>query len=217
MKLSAVIFDLNGTILDDEEEYGKAFAEVLKSLGVEVEPNFPHTRGIGVKENWPIFRAKYKFVSEKTDEQLALETQEAYLKQITNIAVRPGFDEFLETLKDNNIHVALATSNTWEVTDKILDIIGLTGEFEVVTTSEEVIHNKPDPDIFTVTADKLGIDREDCLVIEDSGSGVTAGREAGMRVVAIVDEENLTPEIEKADKVVEGFTDIKLKEIELLF
>ncbi len=217
MKLSAVIFDLNGTILDDEDEYGRAFAEVLKSLGVEVESNFPHTRGIGVKENWPIFRVKYKFQSEKTDDQLALETQEAYLKQITNISVRPGFDELLDTLKQNNIHVALATSNTWETTDKILDIIGLTGEFEVVTTREEVILNKPDPQIFTVTADKLGVDREDCLVIEDAGAGVTAAREAGMRVVALVDEEKITPEIEKADKVVESFSDIKFKEIELLF
>ena len=217
MKFSAAIFDLNGTILDDENEYEIAFTEVLKNLGVDVDPNFQHTRGIGVKENWPIFRAKYKFKSDKTDEQLALETQEAYLKQITNISVRPGFDEFLEILKDNNIHVALATSNTWEVTDKILDIIGLTGEFEVITTSEEVLHNKPDPDIFTVTADKLGIDREDCLVMEDSGSGVTAAREAGMRVIAISDEENVSSEIEKADKVVESFSDIKFKEIELLF
>lgn len=217
MKLSAVIFDLNGTILDDEDEYGRAFAEVLKGLGVEVEPNFPHTRGIGVKQNWPIFRAKYKFVSEKTDEQLVLETQEAYLKQITNISVRPGFDDLLDTLKENNIHVALATSNTWEVTDKILDIIGLTGEFEVITTSEEVILNKPDPQIFTVTADKLGVEFEDCLVIEDSGAGVTAAREAGMKVVAIVDEEKIIPELEKADKVVESFPDIKFKEIELLF
>ncbi len=217
MKLSAVIFDLNGTILDDEDEYGRAFAEVLKTVGVEVESNFPHTRGIGVKENWPIFRAKYKFNSDKTDEQLALETQEAYLRQISNISVRPGFDDLLETLKENNIHVALATSNTWEVTDKILDIIGLTGEFEIVTTSEEVVLNKPDPEIFTVTADKLGVEREDCLVIEDAGAGVTAARQAGMKVVAIVDEEKITPELEKADKIVESFSDIKFKEIELLF
>jgi beta-phosphoglucomutase len=215
MKLSAVIFDLNGTILDDEDEYGKAFAEVLKSLGVEVAPDFPHTRGIGVKANWPIFQAKYKFKTSKTFEQLALETQEAYLKQISNISVRPGFDELLETLKENGIHVALATSNTWEVADKILDIIGITGEFEVITTSEEVLHNKPDPDIFTVTADKVGVDREDCLVIEDSGAGITAARRAGMKVIAISDGE-ITPEIEKADKVVEGFSEIKLREIELL-
>lgn len=215
MILSAVIFDLDGTVLEDEDEYGKAFNKVLKSLSIDSESRYPQERGIGVKDNWLKFIDKYNIKTDKTPEILTKETQDAYLSEIGEITVRSGFDDFVEKLKDSGIKIALATSNTWEQTDRILDILNLQDVFEVVTTGDEVLYNKPDPEIFTVTADKLGAERHECLVIEDSSAGIEAARRAGMRVVAISSEDDAR-DLQKADRVVEGFTEITAQVVDQL-
>lgn len=215
MKISAVIFDLNGTVLEDEDEYGKAFNKVLKSLGLDLKTDIPHEKGIGVKENWLKFIEKYKIQTDRTPEMLVRETQENYLNEIDTVSVREDFADFVEKLRDGGIQIALATSNTWEQTDKILDIVGLQEVFDIVTTGDEVVFNKPDPDIFTVTADKLGADREECLVIEDSPAGIGAARRAGMKVVGIASEGNFE-ELSKADLIVEGFSEITPQAIDQL-
>ena len=214
MKISAVIFDLDGTILEDEDEYGRAFNKVLKSLGVETETLLPQTKGIAVKENWPLLIKKYDIKTNKSPEELAHETQEAYLQEINEITIRPGFTEFLENLKDRGIQVAIATSNNREVAEKILGKVGLQGVFETVTTVEEVAFSKPDPSLFTVTADKLGVEKEECLVIEDASSGIEAAQLAGMKVIAICDKVEDEKILASADLIVDGFIDITPKVIE---
>jgi HAD superfamily hydrolase (TIGR01509 family) len=216
MKISAVIFDLNGTILEDEDEYGRAFNKVLKSLGVETSAEPPQIKGIGVKENWPHLIKRYGIKTGKSLEQLALETQEAYLTEINNVTVRAGFDEFVENLKDGGIQIALATSNTWEIAEKVLNKVGLGGIFDAVTTVEEVAYGKPDPGLFTLTADKLGAEREKCLVIEDSASGISAAQLAGMKVVAISGREEDEEILANADLIVDNFSEITPKAIEEL-
>lgn len=215
MKISAVIFDLNGTILEDEDEYGKAFNKVLKNLGVDSKAEYPHERGIGVKENWKKLLEKYNIHTDKNPDMLTKETQDAYLEEIGSLNLRAGFDDFIEKLKESGIQIALATSNTWEQTDKILDIIDLQDVFDVVTTGDEVIYNKPDPYVFTVTADKLGVERSDCLVLEDSPAGIEAAKRAGMKVIAIASDDGLD-KISKADLIVESFSEITPQVIDQL-
>ena len=108
----------------------------------------------------------------------------------------------------------MGTSNTWEVTAHILQLVGLADFFDAITTSEEVIHNKPDPDIFLLSADKLGAERYECLVIEDALAGVEAAHRAGMKAIAIVEDESRSRELIKADLIVRGFLDITPKVID---
>jgi len=216
MTISAVIFDLNGTVLDDEDEYGKAFNIVLKSLGIDSKTEYPQEKGIGVKENWKRFIEKYQIKTDKPLEVLAQETQDLYLKEITEVTVRPGFDDFVDGLKDSGIKIALATSNTWEQTNKILDTMGLQDIFDVITTVDEVLYSKPDPDIFTLTADKLGLERYECLVIEDAPSGIEAAERAGMKVVAISSSDDDTKNLAKANLIVESFSEITPQAIDQL-
>ena len=215
MKISAVIFDLNGTILEDEDEYGKAFNRVLKKLGVDSKTDYPHEKGIGVRENWLKLLEKYKIKTDKTPEMLTKETQEAYLEEIDGVTVRSGFEDFIEKLKNSGTQIGLATSNTWEQTDKILDTVDLQNVFDAVTTCDEVIYNKPDPSLFTITADKLGAERYECLVIEDSASGIEAARRAGMKVIAISSEDD-PKAVSRADLIVEGFSEITAQVIDQL-
>jgi HAD superfamily hydrolase (TIGR01509 family) len=211
MIITAVIFDLNGTILDDEDEYGNAFNKVLGKLGVDSKTEYPHTSGIGVKENWKNFINKFDIKTKKTIEQLSKETQDAYLEQLYRLEARPGFFDFVEDLKSSGLKVGLATSNNWETMDKILNAIGADDVFDSITTTEEVKFNKPDPDIFITAADKMDVERKECLVIEDSPAGVIAAHEAGMKVIAIARNEEYADKLRGADLVIEVYSEITPK------
>ncbi len=213
MTISAVIFDLDGTVLDNEDEYGRAFRKVLASLGKRVDKKYPHTQGIGVKENWPVLLAKYSIKTKKTIEELTRATQDAYLAQLTFVNYVRGFENFVDKLKDSGIKVALATSNTWWIVDEVSENLNLDEIFSVITTAEEAVFNKPDPEIFVLTADKLGFEPEKCLVIEDSVAGIEAAKRAGMKVIGIARDSKHANDLKEADFVVTDYTQISPQKI----
>jgi HAD superfamily hydrolase (TIGR01509 family) len=212
----AVIFDLNGTVLADERQYALAFLEVLAMLGKKVETKFPQTRGIGVKENWPGLIHKYKINTKKTNDELARMTQDAYLKRLDKVKLKKGLVNFIRELQDRDILIALATSNNYSVVEKIFDKLGIEDLFTVVTTAEDVSFNKPSPEIFTVTADKLGVEPEDCIVIEDAESGVAAAHAASMKVVAILPGKKLPKKLSEADLIIKSFNEISIGDLAVL-
>lgn len=208
MKIFAIIFDLDGTVLSDEDEYGEAFARVLRKLGVDVKSSYPHTGGIGVEENWLLFIKKYKIKTTKSIEELAQDTQNEYYKLIPRITIKKGFEDFVNEIRELGIKTALATSNSWPAVKKLFERFGISDYFDCVITAEEVVRKKPDPEIFLLSAEKLGVASESCLVIEDSAAGVEAARAAGMKVVAIAHNETHAETLKKANLVIEDFDDL---------
>lgn len=210
MKISAVIFDLDGTLIDSEPQWSEAFVKVLKQLGKTVAETSPQTQGLSNKSNWNILLSKYNIKTTKSLDELEHLTLLEYSKLIENITLRESGIELIESLKKSAIKVALATSTEWWIVEKIFNQFEMEGLFDSVTTGEEVLNKKPAPDSFLVAADKLGIPEDECLVIEDSLSGVQAAKEAKMKVIAI-DETGEKSELEVANVVVEGFSDITPK------
>jgi len=208
VKVSAVIFDLDGTVLDNEDEYGAAFRTILRLLGKKVDKKYPHIGGIGVKENWPRLLAKYKIKTKKTFEELTLETQNEYLKRIGEVTLKKGFEDFVADLKNSGISCALATSNAWWIVDAISEIHPLSHFFDTITTGEEVDFKKPDPDLFLLTAQKLGMESSECLVIEDSNAGIEAAHRAGMKASGIYRDRNHAEELKEADLLIRNFYEI---------
>lgn len=206
MRIPAVIFDLDGTVLDDEEVYGAAFTKVLEGLGVKVKEPRPHKGGIGVAENWSYLLAKYKIKTTKSTQELSSKTQQEFIKLIGKVRLEEGFIEFVEQLKLSRTTVALATSNEWFVVEKILDSFNLENVFDVVTTGEEVTYKKPDPDLFINTARKLGVDSVDCIVFEDSPAGVEAAIRAGMRVVGVAGSKEDAKGLSGADLIITNYS-----------
>lgn len=208
MSILAVIFDMDGTVLDNEDEYGAAFRGVLQMLGKKVDKKYPHIGGIGVRENWPHLLSKYKIKTSKTLEELAIETQKQYLKRISEITFKKGFEKFLSDLKESGVLVALATSNAWWIVDEISEILPLNKLFDVITTGEEVEYKKPDPDLFVLTAQKLSVEPQDCLVIEDSEAGIEAAKRAGMKTIGIIRNQKHANNLKDADLLIRNFYEI---------
>jgi HAD superfamily hydrolase (TIGR01509 family) len=203
MKIKAVIFDLDGTIIENTEEYRKSFEEVLDLIDEKQKKPIKLIGGIGVKGEWDVLKKKLKLRTNKTSEELGVLTQQKYLAKLNNIKLKKGIKNFLEKLRNDGVKTALATSNDWSVVDKVLERYDLRDYFDVITTSEEVGYQKPDPGIFNITAEKLELEADDCLVIEDSLSGIMAARDAGMKVIAIAKDK-----LEGADLLIKDYKDL---------
>ncbi|MFV1917362.1 MAG: HAD family hydrolase [Patescibacteria group bacterium] len=216
MRISAVIFDLDGTVLDNEDEYGIAFRRVLNSLGKKVDKKYPHVGGIGVKENWPLLLSKYRIQTKKSIEELTRETQDYYLKMLDHVTYKKGFENFVRDLRNSGIATALATSNTWWIVDEVSRVFDIDSHFDIITTGEEVKYKKPDSDLFLLTSQKLGVDPSDCLVMEDSQAGIEAARRAGMKAVGIAKDISVEKLLADADLVIFDFDQISAEEISKL-
>jgi HAD superfamily hydrolase (TIGR01509 family) len=210
--LKAVIFDLDGTVLANENVYGEAFRSVLLDLGVKVDELRPHTTGIGVGPNWVNFIKKYNIKTSLSIDDLTLGTQLAYHKLIDKVELTRGFPEFAFELKDHGVRLALATSNSAKMVKEISDKFLLGRFFEVITTYEEVDNPKPDPSLFLKSAEKLNVSSSDCIVIEDAVAGIEAARRAGMKVVGIASDSN-SPTILMSDLGIHDFTELSFDKL----
>lgn len=214
MEISACIFDMDGTVVADEDEWGEAFRKVLERLGVEEKAKYPHVGGIGIRENWPIFIKKYDIKTDKSLDELARETKREYDKLIPEVELKEGFKEFAEGLKSEGIPTALATSSTWDTVEKIFDHLEIGHYFDSVTTGEEVRYKKPDPQIFAIAAGKLVVEPEECVVFEDSEAGVKAAHGAGMKVVALGRNKKHKKTLKEAELIVDNFKGLTVEKIE---
>jgi len=211
MRTKAVIFDLDGTVLDNEDEYGAAFKKVLENLGANVKTDYPHVGGIGVKENWPGLLKKYHIKTEKSFDELASDTQKEYLKLLSKVRVKKGLAEFVKQLRQDGIKTALATSSVWFILERVFEELPIKGLFDSVTTGEEVNHKKPAPDLFLTAAAKLDTLPEECLVIEDSASGIEAAHQAEMKVIAIARNGRHEKELKDAELVIRDYNQLSPK------
>lgn len=214
MQLSAVIFDLDGTVIDDEDEWGEAFGMVLRRLGVKGVSKHPHIGGIGVEENWPILLKKFKIKTNKDITELARETEKQYKRLVDRITLKKGFRELISELKSSGIKTALATSSYWDIVDKIFNALGIEDCFDSVTTGEEVEYKKPSPQIFEKSAEKLGVASGNSLVFEDSKAGIEAAQAAGMKVVGVFRDAKHKKELLDAQMLIENFDQVTPRLIE---
>jgi len=179
-KYSAVIFDLDGTIVDDEEVWRQAFQNIADRNGINKK--IVPVPGMALNESW-----KKNGEIEKYQE-LAVETREEFMELVEDKEIldsREGFLKLVAYLKENSYLVGLATSSYWEVTDLLLGKMGLTGIFDEITTGEEVVCLKPDPEIYRLTCQKLGVEPEEVIVFEDADAGMEAATSCGCKVFKI--------------------------------
>ncbi len=181
----AVIFDMDGVIVDSEPRHERAFLEVVRALGYGDDHGlcFSDYVGRADQELWIDFVAKHK-PRQTVAELLALK-RERILEILRR--ERPLFDglpDLVEKLS-HRYRLGLASGSERLIVEEVLALDGLRRFFPVAVTASDVRHGKPAPDIFLHTAELMGVKSNRCCVIEDSKPGIAAALAARMRVIAI--------------------------------
>jgi len=215
--LRAVIFDLDGVLADSEPWWNKIDAKLLAEYGVDYHGEY-HREVLGVSYRLAVEFYETKFGISVPTEELVKRRGEIATEFFANrVGLFPNAKRVLEELRkirppgsDMKLRLALATSSVSTSARPFLDRHHLTRFFDVVVTGDEIERGKPEPDIYLSTAEKLGLRPNECLVVEDSLSGIAAAKAAKMRVAAIPDRRFVDPrEYEKkADFLLNDLADI---------
>lgn len=185
----AVIFDLDGTIVDSEPFWIMAYDKVLRTLGSSIT-KFKYTRGNSIIEIWQSFIQSGNLKTNVTIDQLVEKTYQEFLTMYekSEIDARKGFIELIVTLKlEKGFKTALVTNTVRKVADRMLKKLDIAGLFDVIICGDEVKKLKPDPEIYLSASQKLSIKPADIIVFEDGVGGVQAARKAKMETIVVWD------------------------------
>lgn len=210
-KIDAIIFDMDGVLIDSERISFKCYQEVFKDytyeIGEEFYVKFIGRNVDGIKEvmqeeygsDFPfdeIYKKKVKLAIEFTDKN--------------GVKIKPGVHELLDYLKKENYKIAVATSTRRQRALQLLEEAKIKEKVNFVVCGDEVENSKPDPEIFLKAAMGLGVEPGKCIVIEDSDAGITAAHAARMTGIHVPDMKQLEKETTKlAFKVCEGLEKVK--------
>ena len=210
----AVIWDLDGVIIDSADSHRKAWYRLAQDL------NIPYSD----EQFWATFGWRNDaiiptMVGEATPERIEelADRKEAYFRDYARhtIAFLPGAEELLAALHKAGYPQALASSTPRENIVLISEVLGLERYLNALVSGEEVARGKPAPDVFLKAADSLGVAPTRCLVIEDAVAGIEAARAGGMRSIAVAGERDL-PGLRAATLVVKDLTEVSLQRIRAL-
>ena len=187
--IKAVIFDLDGVLVTTDELHFEAWKTLADKLGINDFTKEDNVRQRGVSR-----MASLEVVLEKTDrafseeEKLALaeEKNEIYVRFLSSLSeadVLSGANEFIDYLKSKGIKTAVGSAS--KNTPLILEKTKLAGKFDAVSCGLDTTKSKPDPEVFLIAANKLGIAPCDCVVVEDSDAGIEAAKTGGMYAIAV--------------------------------
>jgi len=189
----AVIFDLDGVLADSEPWWNQIDAQMLAEHGADYHGEY-HRDVLGVSYPLAIEFYKKKFgISAPTEEMMRRRGEIAAEFFADRVGIFPNSKRVLEQLRGMKLRLAVATSSVSASARPFLDRHQLTRFFDVIITGDEIERGKPEPDIYLRTAKKLGVSADECLVIEDSLSGIAAAKAAHMRVAAIPDRRFVDP------------------------
>lgn len=209
--IKAVLFDLDGTLVDSMWVWNDIDVEYLGRFGLSLPETLQkEIEGMSFTETAVYIKQKFSIpdpIEKMKEDWNAM----AFDKYVNEVPLKKGVPEFLALCRKKGIRLGIATSNSRQLVDAIIASHGLTEYFDGIVTGCEVNRGKPWPDVYLETARRCGASPEHCLVFEDIVPGIQAGRNAGMKVCAVADVYSVYQEKEKrklADYYIEDFTEI---------
>lgn len=186
--IKACIFDMDGTIIDsmwmwrsiDEEFLGKRNIALPDNLQKEIE-------GMNFSQTAEYFKKTFNLL-ESTKEIMDIWNDMTYDLYCTKVPLKEGVTEFFKYLKQNNILMGIATSNSKKLATGCLKALEIHDFFDIIITGDDVKKGKPDPECYRLCAQHFNVAPSQCLVFEDIMAGIHAAKNAGMKVCAVYDK-----------------------------
>lgn len=223
MPLRALIFDVDGTLAETEEAHRRAFNEAFLSAGLEwvwdAELYEELLRTTGGKERIVAYQERSipqaRHLS--SDDIIALhgEKTKRYTALLAEkrVGLRPGVDRLIGEARSRGLQLAIATTTSHPNVEALCRCCWgkpVRDCFGVVSAGDEVSEKKPDPEVYHLALDRLGLDADDCLAFEDSRNGLNAAKAAGLRVVATPSRYTLNEDLSTADWVIPDLENFQL-------
>lgn len=209
VNIKAVIFDMDGVIVDSEPIHFESDKMIMRYYGKEItdEELFKYI-GMPSIDMWEEVKVKYGLTAQIEE----ISKRQSYYKKllVENRELEPfdGIIQLLDKLKSKKIRIGLASSSSREFIELMLSKLGLKGYFEAIMSGEDVENGKPAPDIFLKASEQLNVESSSCLVIEDSMHGVKAAKSAGMKCIGFKSPNSLNQDLSLADEVVDSIISI---------
>ncbi len=209
--IDAVIFDLDGTLIDSMWMWKQIDIEYLSKFDLELPDNLQsEIEGMSFSETAVYFKNRFH-LTDTLDEIKATWNEMAYHKYRYEVPFKEGALEFLKYLKKHRIKTGIATSNSKDLVNAVVSNYEVGDFFDSIHTSCEVEKGKPAPDIYHLVAKDLEVDPGRCLVFEDVINGIKAGKNASMKVCAVYDDFSKEDDHEKrvlADYYIRDFSEV---------
>ena len=185
--IKAVLFDMDGTLVDSIWIWGEIDIEYLGRHGYEVPKGLQQEiEGMSFSECAAYFKERFH-IPDSVERIKAEWVESAKDKYAHEVEMKPGAQRFLRYLKKQGIPMGIATSSSRELLDTVMDSQKLSEYMDYCMNSCEAGAGKPAPDIYLQVAEHLGVEPKDCLIFEDTPTGMQAGLNAGSRVCAVAD------------------------------
>jgi len=213
-QLRAVIFDMDGVIVDSHPAHRKAWRQFLRTFGREVsdvELDFI----LDGRKRADILR---HFLGELSDVEVleyGKRKDEFFRHSFSEVNLLPGVTELLDHLSSNGIATAIATSASENRTRSTLDRLRLTDRFSVIVTEGDVVRGKPDPAVYRLACQRLGVEARHALAIEDAASGIRAAKAANLVCIGVADRDRSEMlSSAGADRVMENFIGVSVDRLQ---
>lgn len=217
--LEAIIFDMDGVLIDSPGYISTSFNAVLKEHGIFLDK---HRRkmelGLSLRDQIRRWNAELSPRKKINYHEFSARANKIQLK-IMKDALKPdkSIHRLLDSARKKGIKLAVATASGSVRAHKILTLIKVKKKLGVIVTSDDVQKHKPNPAVFLKAAKKLGVKPQNCVVFEDALNGVEAALRANMVVVALLTDHNHKKDFEnKADLIIKNFSEISIPKIEEL-
>lgn len=198
--MAAVIFDMDGVLIDSEPTHERIEQELFEELGIALTlAEHRRYQGTGSIEMWRSIIGEHALDAEAAS--LSERQRSRFLASLEEGAIPRigGIVELVARLHGRGVPLAVASSSAGPVVRRVLSHTGLAELFRVVVSGDEVLRSKPAPEIFLLAADRLGLVPKMCLVVEDSENGVAAAKAAGMVCVGFRNPGSGSPPLAAAD------------------
>lgn len=214
-KIKAIIFDLDGTLVDSEGLHFEAHHQALENFGIKITKDDYIQNGVsgGQRSFYEVMQMKYGKTVD-VDEVRKLK-KEIYGRLIEEIRMFDGVSEKLEELS-KAYRLAIASTAHMEFIQKTLKHTGAEECFETLSSAKDLQFGKPYPDVYFDSLKKLNLDARECVAVEDSHNGVEAAKNAGIKCIAIPNEFTKDQDLSRADIVIGNIKEINRELIENL-